>query len=565
MREGSIVSRYQKLIWALSATPFLLAAGLLGQPKLPHFADSASAGYVGNAACARCHSAIVESYRQTPMARASGPAQEDLISGDFTHKKSGVRYRIYNEKAGVWLSFERQGANSLSGKRELLLYIGSGRRGRSYLFSVDGFLFESPVNWYADQHLWDMTPAYQGVTEMPLNLPANASCLQCHVSGMQPPLKGTENRYADPMFSYNGVTCERCHGPGGNHARGGAIINPSRLAPARRDSICMECHLEGNVAVERAGKHAYDFHPGDLLSDYVRHYVLAGTQQESLGAVTQVEALSRSLCKIKSGDAMACTSCHNQHVSPPKNERVSYYRGKCLKCHDDSFGAKHHTEQPDCTQCHMPASLSADIAHTQVTDHRIPRRPWTQPSSVSSDSDWKKTSSRLVLFPDSDAADSDTRELALAWAFLEQTGARDGKSEAQPLLRTALSQSPNDPILLSTLGYIEQKHGKVDVALELYEKALALDPDLVDAAANLAVIEANQGRLREPIRLWQSVFDRAPARSAIGMNIAKVLCGAGEFARARSSVLRVLAFNPDMAAARHLLQNLDRRPPVCEL
>jgi len=175
---------------------------------------------------------------------------------------------------------------------------------------------------------------------------------------------------------------------------------------------------------------------------------------------------------------------------------------------------------------------------------------------------WALSASPFLL---ADAAGSDTRELALAWAFLEQTGARDGKSEAQPLLRTALSQSPNDPILLSTLGYIEQKHGKVDVALELYQKALALDPDLVDAAANLAVIEANQGRLREPIRLWQSVFDRAPARSAIGMNIAKVLCGAGEFARARSSVIRVLAFNPDMAAARHLLQNLDRRPPVCEL
>jgi hypothetical protein len=48
------------------------------------------------------------------------------------------------------------------------------------------------------------------------------------------------------------------------------------------------------------------------------------------------------------------------------------------------------------------------------------------------------------------------------------------------------------------------------------------------------------------------------------MNIARVLCGAGEFDRARSSVLRVLEFNPDMAAAKEMLQHLNRTPPMCE-
>ena len=93
------------------------------------------------------------------MAWASGPAEQNLISGDFTHQKSGVRYRIYKENGRVWLSFDRSGVSPVSGKRELLFYIGSGRRGRSYLFTTNGFWFESPVNWYADEHVWDMTPA----------------------------------------------------------------------------------------------------------------------------------------------------------------------------------------------------------------------------------------------------------------------------------------------------------------------------------------------------------------------------------------------------------------------
>jgi Flp pilus assembly protein TadD len=170
----------------------------------------------------------------------------------------------------------------------------------------------------------------------------------------------------------------------------------------------------------------------------------------------------------------------------------------------------------------------------------------------------------LVPFPFSEEADHDIRDLALAWAFLAQNGKEPAATEAPRLLQLAVSQSPNDAALLSALGYIEQKRGAVDRARELYQKALTLEPDLIDVAANLGVIEANQGRMREAVRLWQSAFERAPARSAIGMNIARILCGAGEFDRARSSVLRVLEFNPDMATAREMLQHLNRTPPVCE-
>jgi len=101
------------------------------------------------------------------MAHASGPAAENLISADFVHTKSAVHYRIYTEGSAVWLTFERRGDPAASGKRQLLYSIGSGRRGRSYLFAVDDFVFESPVNWYADRHQWDMAPAFGEAREIP--------------------------------------------------------------------------------------------------------------------------------------------------------------------------------------------------------------------------------------------------------------------------------------------------------------------------------------------------------------------------------------------------------------
>ncbi len=339
-------------------------------------------GYIGNEACAKCHASIYESYMRSAMAKSSGPAAEKLIAGEFTHKESGVHYAIYSEAGKVWLSFDRPGDSLVHDKRELLYYIGEGRRGRTYLFTVDGFVFESPVNWYSDRQMWDMAPAYGNASEMPLNLPATTGCLTCHVSGVRAPLDGSENRYALPIFLYSGVTCERCHGPGAAHAKGGAIVNPLKLAAKLRDQVCMQCHLEGNAAVERHGKHLYEYKPGEDLTDYVRYFILTGNVPEGLRATGQFEALAQSVCKQKSGEAMSCMSCHDPHQKIARENRVAFYRAKCIACHGVAFAAKHHRKSEDCTSCHMPAAQSSDVAHTQVTDHRILRRPGTEPNAV---------------------------------------------------------------------------------------------------------------------------------------------------------------------------------------
>jgi len=523
---------------------------------------SEPSGYVGNQACARCHGAIYDSYGRTPMAHASGPATEDLMPADFVHAKSGVHYRIFTEAGTAWLSFVRPADPAVNGNRQLLYFIGSGRRGRTYLFAVDGFFFESPINWYADRKVWDMAPAYGNAREIPLNLPAYASCLECHASGVQPPVKGTENEYPTPLFAQGGVGCERCHGPGEAHVKGGEILNPTKLPADRRDSVCMQCHLEGNVAIERAGRHADEFRPGDILDDYTRHYVLAEERTSGIGANSQFEALAQSACKKKSGNAMSCLSCHDPHYSPPPEERTSHFRAKCLACHGSALGSRHHPEKPDCTACHMPSSLSTDIAHTEVTDHHIPRRSGVLPSSLQ-EANAPGSSLSLVPFPSSKEAKDDIRDLALAWQSMAESCIPQAASQADRLLALAVKQSPDDPAILSGLAYVELNRGAVDHARKLYQQALALDPTLIDAATNLGVIEAKSGHLRTAVALWQGAFDRAPGRSSIGMNLARTFCESGQWKDARSYVARVLRFNPDLSEARKLLQRLNGDPPSC--
>ena len=93
------------------------------------------------------------------MANATGPAGEGFIAADFEHAASGIHYRITDEAGHVWLIYERNDfARMLSGRQELRYFLGSGKRGRTYLFERQGYWFEAPINWYAKKQVWDMAP-----------------------------------------------------------------------------------------------------------------------------------------------------------------------------------------------------------------------------------------------------------------------------------------------------------------------------------------------------------------------------------------------------------------------
>ena len=110
---------------------------------------------------------------------------------------------------------------------------------------------------------------------------------------------------------------------------------------------------------------------------------------------------------------------------------------------------------------------------------------------------------------------------------------------------------------------MEQRRGAPDDARELYQRALAQDPNLLDAATNLGVVEANHGNIRDAVTLWEGAFQRAPGRSSIGMNIARAFCSAGHVEQAREFTMRVLQFNPDLDSAKKLLNGLNATPAKC--
>ena len=84
----------------------------------------------------------------------------------------------------------------------------SKTRGRAFVFEIDGFLYQIPINYYSGKNRWEMAPGYSQVREMPLNRPIDSTCLFCHASRVQRASKGTLNRFAGEPFLQDGVGCE---------------------------------------------------------------------------------------------------------------------------------------------------------------------------------------------------------------------------------------------------------------------------------------------------------------------------------------------------------------------
>lgn len=258
-------------------------------------------------------------------------------------------------------------------------------RSISYLVEHDGRLFMSPITWYTQKARWDLSPGYEKA-HAHFDRPIDPDCLFCHSNRVRP-VALSANRYQEPVFLGHTIGCERCHGPGELHERrqelsGGrdlTIVNPRHLDPVLRGNICEQCHLVGEQRVNRLGRDAVDYRPGLPLTDFFVDHGLATEEGQQL--VGQVLQMKSSTCFRASRGRLGCTTCHDPHEIPDADEKVAYFREKCLACHND-HGCKlpepvrlARNKDDFCAGCHMPAAKAVDAVHIAVRDHRILREP----------------------------------------------------------------------------------------------------------------------------------------------------------------------------------------------
>ncbi len=469
--------------------------------------------FVGSQACTECHDEIAEAYKTHPMSRSLYTTHDvpPLENYEENNRFAAVPFRHYEVVRGDKSVVHREVGVGVSGKPvyrdevPITHVVGSGVRGRSYLLEREGHLFVSAISWYAKNNSWGLSPGYTPGRHQRFSRPATDRCLACH-SGRLHQLDGQSRvqhrKYGSPSFLEHAIGCESCHGPGKDHVEYQEMLNPAgedpivsmaSLTSHQRDSVCVQCHLLGDHQVLRFGRDNEDFRPGDALGD-IWSIFLEGNRLTATGteAVSQVEQMYSSKCYQGDKENFGCATCHDPHLTPSDEERVAFYRTRCLACHEQEQDAcslsaeKRAEEENSCIVCHMPQLAAFEIPHTSQTDHRIVRTAG-QPTENSG-------SQGLQLFDRGDMTDLEL-ERARGIMLAERsttTGDRSAAVEAKEILNKVIEKQPRDVAVYDALGVAHSMLEEIDDALLYFDLALQVDPNHRESLRSLVTLHQHR-------------------------------------------------------------------------
>jgi tetratricopeptide (TPR) repeat protein len=332
--------------------------------------------YTGAAKCGSCHAEISRAYAQTrhwqtfhhgaellslprPASPLADPANSSVthtfvLDGTKLKVKSDVEDRIYE----VVVDY------AFGTKDRYLTMVGRDGDGGARALRLSYFN-DPPISG------WGRTAGDVGTVADAQSLRGQVvplrdgvvRCLQCHVTNPRE-FREPEQIGRGPEAADAGIGCERCHGPGGNHAAAveldladHAMVNVGHETGETAMRQCRDCHVVGDATE------------------------IMNRREESIWVRSPGLTLTFSRCYTESSGALSCLTCHDPHRVSERS--ASHYERKCLGCHTaegtgTGAGLKSDTKSKackvnptrDCLNCHMP-KVPMPVLHTSLTDHYI--------------------------------------------------------------------------------------------------------------------------------------------------------------------------------------------------
>ncbi|WP_157604986.1 multiheme c-type cytochrome [Schlesneria paludicola] len=525
------------------------------------------------------------------MANSSAIVSHATPLEDFDHNSSfvvsthvgDVEYRVEKTLEGVFHheSLTDAELGSIYDQRVRVDYvIGSGRHGRSYVSEQGDCLFMSPITWYSGESNWGLSPNYRPGNNPRFERRIVLACLVCHAERVSVD-RDAPNHFSSPAIQEGRIGCESCHGPGAGHVEfhqqrvqtpqqltvSDSIVNPAKLDPVRRESVCWQCHFAAEERIPRFEKLDSDFRAGDRFDDiwvaFVRGLRLG--EDGSMRVASHVEQTQVSVCSQRSGGRFGCLSCHDPHSVPSETERETFYRAKCMNCHSDrgctlSLSERTRQNSDSCIGCHMPSHKLSRIPHTSSTDHRILRHP--EPELP------PKHDQLLTIFRPDDRKLPPVEEdrawgLVLAkFAYLQQDVeiarvAKDKLSAVQPRV-------PGDNRVLEWLGVCEELLHRPEVSRDYWLQILKSAPKDEGALHRLAELSITQG---QPLQIKQALTSYLNVnrwQSSYQLRLAAASGHLGQLDEAARYAVEALRINPTLATAHQILAEVYRRQGMAE-
>ncbi|UXI70178.1 tetratricopeptide repeat protein [Tahibacter amnicola] len=532
-----------------------------------------AAGHIADTGCATCHPATYASYQDVGMAQSfrrpsAAALVEDFARTQFEHTPSKSHFSLtWNGEVLLFKRWQRDDEgkpiNAFSQRVDWIL--GSGHRSRVYLYRTPGGeLYQLPIAWYTQEQRLAMAPGYDRADHDGLTRRIRRECLFCHNAYPEQPT-GSDAHWAPPVFPAalpEGTGCQRCHGPGAVHVRQvianapvetirASIINPARLAPARRDDVCFQCHLLPAVAVigpRRLDRGDYSFRPGQALDDYLVHMetVTGEPATERFEINHHAYRLMQSDCYQKGG--ITCIDCHNPHHPLAKDTRLASVDATCGRCHEphpaESVAVKGTATPENCVGCHMPRRRTQDVVHVTMTDHHIARaRSGDLLAQLREATPDVKDVQPFAPQPGAGATDALYRTLAILRADLAGHGADAHLARLAAATETA-SLTPHFDIAAFQLG--QRNFAR---ALQTTQHLLAEAPGNALATAWRGVARMGSGDVANAVPDFLAATQSAPDVPEFQFNLGLALHALQRHAQAREALSEAIRLRPNLVAA----------------
>ncbi|MGH9397881.1 MAG: tetratricopeptide repeat protein [Terriglobia bacterium] len=126
-------------------------------------------------------------------------------------------------------------------------------------------------------------------------------------------------------------------------------------------------------------------------------------------------------------------------------------------------------------------------------------------------------------------------------------------------LRAAVEQLNQGPLELMRRGLALGQAGDIDGAIQEYQKAIGLDPQLVQAHINLIQLYARASKYEKAEQEYQAAVSLDPNRADCYYNYGVLMFGLNRFSEAEQAFRRAIAINPYYAEAHNNLGFLIER------
>jgi predicted CXXCH cytochrome family protein len=326
--------------------------------------------YVGSTACKTCHAAMYERWSKTRMANVvtDPKVRPEVILPDLSKPNALVTF-----------------------KKEDIAFVYGTKWKQRYFQKIGDDYFPLGAQWDVTHQVWRPYHVANGTDWWTKFYPdANSArptgplCDGCHSVNY--------NIQTKQVTEWN-VGCEKCHGPGSEHARRPTlanIVNPARLHYVQANDVCIQCHSQGQSLKNPIEGKYYDWAVGFQVRLELKNYWELEPHKPGETTFTHFPDGTAHKNRMQGNDfvqsvmytrGITCLSCHDVHGTVNDADLLKPPSVMCLQCHGPQSPNGPHTATleahthhaagsagSECIGCHMP-KIEQTIADVNVRSH----------------------------------------------------------------------------------------------------------------------------------------------------------------------------------------------------